>query len=331
MVVMTPHDCEENKARVFSVIQQFLQRTPLVIWGSGATVACGLPTMRDLGKHIKRELSLPIDENADFEEQLCKSEFEPRLDDIRKSIWTYINAADLNVRAKITNGGDENINAITLLLKTFCNNHPQTIKVVTTNYDRVLENVSAWNGLSYADGSGLGDLTDFSLTRFEGKINVKIVKVHGSLSWGRFKRGVMPRVSHISTDDVENVIIIPGNNKYKEAYSSPYRELIQMSDEYVKEAVAFLVVGFGFNDMHITPNVSEKIRNGTPVIVVTMQPTKNTRDLITNAKRYIMLTKDDVDPEMTHIEFKEKDSSVVETTALMGKFWSLSGFMEALS
>ena len=72
-------DQEETKSQVFSVVQQLLQRTPLLIWGSGATVACGLPTMKELGQYVKNRLSLTIDENANFEEELCKSEFEPHL------------------------------------------------------------------------------------------------------------------------------------------------------------------------------------------------------------------------------------------------------------
>lgn len=326
--------CDENeeaKSRVFTMIQQFLQKTPLVIWGSGATVDCGLPTMSDLGRRIKKELSLPIDENADFEAQLCKPEFESHLDAIRNCIWTYINDADCKAREKIISGNDENLLAIEKLLKTFCKNHPQMINIITTNYDRVLENVASWNGLSYADGTGLGDLSGFSVERFDDKSNVKIVKVHGSLSWRRFLSSAVPRVSHVPTDNSENVIIIPGKNKYVEAYHSPYRELIQKSDEYVKAATAFLVVGFGFNDEHITPKVSEKIRNGTPVVIVTWQPTENTLDLIAHAKKYMILSGDSSDSNLTHVEFKGKDSSAVKTTTLAGRFWSLSGFMEALS
>lgn len=323
-------DQEETKSQVFSVVQQLLQRTPLLIWGSGATVACGLPTMKELGQYVKNRLSLPIDENANFEEELCKSEFEPHLGLIRKCIWECINKADLKARDRLISGEDDSLKAIASLLTTFCRNHPQTVKIVTTNYDRVLENVSAWNGLSFTDGSGLGDLTGFSTNKFKGNENVKIVKVHGSLSWGRFKGGALPRVANTVVAGLENVIIIPGNNKYREAYNSPYRELIQVSDEYVDEATAFLVIGFGFNDMHITPKVSEKIKNGTPVVIVTMYPSKNTCDLISTAKRYVVLSKDKKQPEQTRVDFKANDSSATETVTLPGKLWSLLGFMEIL-
>ena len=321
---------DEIRSRVFAVVQQLLQRTPLLIWGSGATVPCGLPTMRELGCHVKAQLSLGIDENANFEDELSKFEVEPCLDQIRKSIWKYINKADLKARAKLINGNDAYLKAIASLLTTFCRNHPQTLKIITTNYDRVLENVSAWNGLSFTDGSGLGDLTGFSIDRFSGKENVKIVKVHGSLSWGRFKGGALPRVVNTVVPRLENIIIIPGNNKYREAYNSPYRELIQVSDEYVNEATAFLVIGFGFNDMHITPKVSEKIKNGTPVVIVTMSLSQNTKDLISNAKRYVVLSQDKKHPKMTRIEYKINDSAVADNVMLPGKLWTLTEFMEIL-
>lgn len=321
---------DEIKSCVFSLVQQLLGRTPLLIWGSGATVACGLPTMKDLGQQVKNKLKLSIDENANFEEELCKSEFTTHLPQIRKCIWEYINEADLKVREQLINGRNEYLNAIATLLKTFCENHPKIVKIITTNYDRVLENVAAWNGLSFSDGSGLADLTGFSTERFRGSENVKLVKVHGSLSWGSFRNDAMPRVVNTVVDGLESAIIVPGNNKYKEAYNSPYRELIQISDEYVREATAFLVIGFGFNDMHITPKVHEKIKDGIPVVIVTMSPSKNTNDLISNAKRYVVLSKDEERPEMTRIDFKVNDSSKAETVTLPGKFWSLSEFMEIL-
>jgi len=45
----------EEKEKVFTIIQNYLKKPPVVIWGSGATVPFGLPSMWSLNENIKRE------------------------------------------------------------------------------------------------------------------------------------------------------------------------------------------------------------------------------------------------------------------------------------
>jgi hypothetical protein len=49
----------------------------------------------------------------------------------------------------------------------------------------------------------------------------------------------------------------------------PFRELIQKSDNLIKDANSFLIVGFGFNDEHLTPEIEKKIRKGAPIVLIT--------------------------------------------------------------
>lgn len=54
-----------NKDEIFKVVQTYLDKPPLVIWGSGATIDFGLPSMSQLKDEIDR--SVPI-----FDKNRCK-------------------------------------------------------------------------------------------------------------------------------------------------------------------------------------------------------------------------------------------------------------------
>ena len=49
----TINDLDETKEEAFKLVQQFLKSCPVIIWGSGATIPYGLPSMNDLQGKIK--------------------------------------------------------------------------------------------------------------------------------------------------------------------------------------------------------------------------------------------------------------------------------------
>ena len=44
----------DKKDAIFLIIQKMLEKPPVIIWGSGATIPFGLPSMQDLNKTISR-------------------------------------------------------------------------------------------------------------------------------------------------------------------------------------------------------------------------------------------------------------------------------------
>ena len=123
-------------------------------------------------------------------------------------------------------------------------------------------------------------------------------------------------------------MIPPGKNKYRTTHHSPYRELMQKSDNAIKKAPAFLVVGFGFNDEHITPLVSKKTKSGTPIVVVTMKVTTTTEQQLEKAKKVIYIEAD-ADINKSHIRIIE-NGNTVSNTVEDGQFWTLNKFMDIL-
>jgi len=122
-------------------------------------------------------------------------------------------------------------------------------------------------------------------------------------------------------------IICPGKNKYQEAYKSPYRELIQKSDLYINSANSFLVVGFGFNDEHLTPRIKTKIKKGIPIVVITKIISEACLNELEGAEKYVLL-EDDGDNK-TKITIKESNSEK-QIIILEGNFWSLNNFIEII-
>mgnify|MGYP006322241107 CR=1 FL=1 len=51
---------EEVRERVFTVIQNYLKTPPVIIWGSGATVPFGLPSMNTLNQILKDNIKFYI-------------------------------------------------------------------------------------------------------------------------------------------------------------------------------------------------------------------------------------------------------------------------------
>ena len=200
---------EKVKDIVFKVVQEFLCTTPLIIWGSGASVPCGLPTMACLAKHLKDTLLPDLELKRNLETVLGESKYESRHLDIKREIWKYISIYDIKFLESLSAGNvDAYVAAIGKLLDKFTFAHPRKLDIVTTNYDRVLEYVCSLNNMRYADGTGLSDLSGFDASRFYNEKCINIIKVHGSLSWFEVDGDVRNLNKGMGT--AAPVIIIPG-------------------------------------------------------------------------------------------------------------------------
>ena len=38
---------DEIREKIYQIVQNFLKNPPLIVWGSGATISFGLPSMND--------------------------------------------------------------------------------------------------------------------------------------------------------------------------------------------------------------------------------------------------------------------------------------------
>lgn len=316
---------EDVRERVFTVIQNYLKTPPVIIWGSGATVPFGLPSMNTLNQILKDNIS-DFDNNCDnLEIELGKEKYNDLMPQIRNLIWNAISTVDSQVLENLLISDGNEFIGIKKLVEKISDAHPKVTNIITTNYDRIIENVLSFHNIPFTDGFLGKNLSLFDENLFSSKNIVNIVKVHGSLNW--FEFGGEIRYLQNNIENSVPQIICPGKNKYQEAYKSPYRELIQKSDFYINSAESFLVVGFGFNDEHLTPRIKTKIKKGTPIVVITKIISETCLQEIEGAEKYVLI--EEHNGSNTRITVKERNLEK-QIIILEGNYWSLNNFIEII-
>jgi len=305
----------EEKEIVFQTIQKFLKKPPAIIWGSGATVPYGLPTMSELNYKLQEKIA-----------ELGDPKYSSQSSEIRAIIWQAIYEAEQRFKQDIISGAVDSLNVVMRLIKGFWDVHPRVVNVITTNYDHVLELALGYHGIPFTDGFVGRDFSIFDSNLFDKETEiVNVIKVHGSLSW--FKIG--GSVRYLNTPECSNsAIIIPGKSKYQEAYNNPYRDLIQKSDQAIKKADCFLAVGFGFNDEHLTPKIKEKLKSGTPLVLVTKKITESCITEISVAQKYVLL-EEIADQGNTLVKIKD-GTNPPQDFIIEGDYWKLENFLEVV-
>lgn len=176
-------DENEIKENVFKIIQNFLKKPPLVVWGSGATIPFGLPSMGVLNETLKENIEGFDSSNDNLEIELGKGKYLKQMPEIKSVIWDKINEADISILDKISSNDTSDFKGIILLINKFIEAHPEVLNIVTTNYDRVLEYIMAYERVSFTDGFEGKILSSFDENHFQNKNIVNLIKVHGSLNW----------------------------------------------------------------------------------------------------------------------------------------------------
>jgi len=110
---------EEILENIFKIVQTFLKNPPLIVWGSGATIPFGLPSMRNLNEELKEKIDDFDKTNNNLEIELGKEKYQDKMPQIKKIIWEKVNQADISVLKKIISNNTSNFNGIKLLIEKF--------------------------------------------------------------------------------------------------------------------------------------------------------------------------------------------------------------------
>lgn len=295
-------------------IQKWTNTVPLVVLGSGASVPYNLPSMWVLGNHLINTIHFSEDINKDsfedfkrkFDEtndlERALTEANPNAEVVSKIVnatWSFINEADLTAYDYII--CSTNDVPLSRLIKHYLNTANSKLSIITTNYDRIAEYASSLAKAFIYNGYTQNHIGYFSekirnnqlnkLRGFDGQVN--ILKVHGSLDWFKTTNddNVQLPLRRCIPDGFSPSIVTPGNSKYLHTHSEPYRTIFTMADEEIKAAEGYLCIGYGFNDVHVQPNLIDQIRNGKPIIVITKKLTDQTKQAIidNNCKNYVLV------------------------------------------
>jgi len=183
------------------------------------------------------------------------------------------------VREAILSVSDPDItNQVMLLeeLKRRSFDRPTNVWFFTTNYDLLLEEACAEVGLKLTNGF-CGATTrffsekEFSLVsgttsgpRFtpESGLTVRLIKLHGSVSWYRKGDRVFEAAPNAIVEQDARCMVLPRRSKVIETMSSPYGRLFHVSNSVMGGRCKHLLAsGFSFGDSHINdilvrPNIS---------------------------------------------------------------------------
>ena len=295
------------------IAQKFAQRslseTPVIILGSGASAAHGVPGMAALAKHLMaaaRPTEWTVHENEEwiaFLSQLASGvDLESALQAIRpterqthfiaSATREFLLPSDLAVLTALL-GNRHHLPLSRLYRHLFDSTHT-TLHVVTPNYDRLAEyaadaaDFSSFNGFNYGHLQSRARDPKMRITiRGRETRTVAVWKVHGSLDW--FQNDAQEIIGIRSALAVppsySPLIITPGIDKYRLTHGEPFRTILACSDNALENARAYFCVGYGFNDEHVQTKLIERCdRDSTPLIVITKELTPTARAFLASGR-----------------------------------------------
>lgn len=298
---------------MYSYVQSIFQRGLVVVVGSGASCALGLPGMQALAEYLVAEVpvrtsALPpesmaswrvvaeaLDAGKGLEETLLTVSVPDDLAlVVTEAVADCVLAAEQRAIAGILT--DASISAFGRLL-LFALQVTPSLDVVTTNYDRLVEVHAARAGVR-VDSSFYGHTVgrfDPALSREEllqmqrssvrgrksaviQRAHVRLSKPHGSLDWYSHEG------EHYRSDlsiGGSRRIVAPGGNKYRLGYEVPFDAHRTRANDSIDRASALLFIGYGFNDDHLQTHIVDRIPHVPTVIV--------SKDLTDQARKHLRL------------------------------------------
>jgi SIR2-like domain len=301
-------------------LQNFLKDGLVTIIGLGHSAAHGLPTMPQLAELLRAEMpSLleadEVDEWQAVETALEKGEhLEPALDAIHHESTVADRIVTVAAEA-ITTAESAAVERISCHSGRYSLAHligkigfNGKARVITTNYDRLIELATEIAGLRLDTGflgahHGIYDVVrsreSLRATYLRGRRKLKAIyrphvvlaKPHGSLDWYKGDDGPIRSPYPL---DLPRLMITPGESKYRHGYEQPFDHHIATANDAIDTASAVLAIGFGFNDPHLQTHLMPRIRQGLPVLILTRNLTQSAQALVAAHRNVVAL--DRVEP-----------------------------------
>lgn len=277
--------------------------TLIVLAGSGTSLdieddsgAKNAPSMGDLWDEVeqlpsflkvKGDLSPDPIQNKNLEHVLSDAQarysLNPNDSDLNKFIYDA-EAIVLERCSFINDASDLGAHELFLRKVARRSTRLQRTQLFTTNYDLAFEMASQRSRFNAIDGFGYGgsifDGASFDLDyvrRFSHEPltlepNVfHLLKLHGSVNWQAEDGEV--RKLYGGNRPTQPVLIYPSATKYQLSYQQPYLEFMSRFQIALRQHdVGLIVVGFGFNDDHLTAPIEAAIRSNIGLRAVFVSP-----------------------------------------------------------
>lgn len=162
-------------------------------------------------------------------------------------------------------------------------------RIFTTNYDRCFEMAAESASFVALDGFSLGGSPTFDpaffsydlVRRTDGDApppyvdNVfHLYKLHGSVDWT-----LKDQIVHRESNTDRPLLIYPAENKFEQSYVYPFIEIMSRFQACIRQPnTALWVIGFGFNDDHISQALLTAVRGNVNLSLVVVSPALETSD-----------------------------------------------------
>jgi len=153
--------------------------------------------------------------------------------------------------------------------------HRPPVPLFTTNYDTLLEDALAFEGLHFCDGFSRGAMAFWDPERREerfsapfapaGSLNAKLYKLHGSIDWyvreGKIAMRRREGAPYPKTENI-NLLIYPQAAKYAAVRREPFASLFAAfrGALHDRSEAALVVCGYSFGDEHINEEIERALR-----------------------------------------------------------------------
>jgi SIR2-like domain len=289
----------------------------VTVIGSGLSCAEGLPGMDALAKELISKVPSEIPDPdkaiwAAIETCLVSDSLEGAL--LKHTPTEAIELAILRITSNFigTKERDVMVSCVTgtrklkiaSLLPHISAATPKIARIITTNYDRLIEFAAeseGWGVDSMMVGRYWGkhdpDLSDKLMVkglangnkgavRLLYRNHIKLFKPHGSLDW--FMAGDTPMTSSMAFSS-DPLIITPGVGKYKKGYGQPFDAHRDRGNAAIDNASSILCIGYGFNDDHLQTHLSPKLKGGARALLLTHSLSLNAQTVVAQSPNCIAL------------------------------------------
>lgn len=307
-------------------LQGFIRKRPMLIVGTGLSLSMGLPGMGQLLEHLERKIPELSNGNSSISEEwescvklIKELGFEEGLNEI--TICDELLELIVNETAELVHTKDleafRSIPNLQLsdfpfakLLKHLIDSLPpdnQTLNVITPNYDHLVEyacdliNVDCCTGFKGTyllkfdpanlrnDNYRIHPVPDRKGNiKFKKVPRVRLLKPHGSLHWQKVGEETYESFQKIS--GAKRVIITPGSTKFKSSLTDSIMNFHrEMANNCIQNSNSLIIIGYGFNDVHLQTVLQERLRAGLECLILTKWLSPYARKLISTHKQIFAL------------------------------------------
>ena len=188
---------------------------------------------------------------------------------------------------------DENLSAHQTFLHRLSRRRVRELrlKVFTTNYDLCFERAAGQIGSVVLDGFSFTAPRRYDPSFFNYDIVRRprgehdtatylegvflLYKLHGSVNWSREPDGVVERAMPTPNDAC---LIYPARGKYQQSFTQPYLESMAQYLSALREPnTCVVVIGFGFNDDHLSEPLLAAVRSNPYMRLIVVDPSAKDR------------------------------------------------------